>query len=100
MIEKLGDQIKIILEKIQKIEEKQDNDLEQLKQQNKELEEKIKNYKQLNKKQLEEIRELNKKIKELENNKCITIEDLENHFGKRIKGFNDGQPTNIIKVRR
>ena len=31
MIEKLGDQIKIILEKIQKIEEKQDNELEQLK---------------------------------------------------------------------
>ena len=45
MTEKLGDQIKIILEKIQKIEEKQDNDLEQLKQQNKELEEKIRKYK-------------------------------------------------------
>ena len=42
MIEKLGDQIKIILEKIQKIEKKHDNDLEQLKQQNKELEEKKK----------------------------------------------------------
>ena len=32
MREKLGDQIKIVLEKIQKIEEKQDNDLERLKQ--------------------------------------------------------------------
>ena len=99
MTEKLGDQIKILL-KNTKNRKKQDNDLEQQKQQNKELEEKIKDYNQLNNKQLEEIRELNEKIKELENNKCITIEDLENYFGKRIKGLNDGQPTNIIRVRR
>ena len=100
MNEKLGDQMKIMLEKIQKIEEKQDSDLEHLKQQNKQLEEKIKNYKQLNKKQLEEMEELNKKIKELENNKCVTIEDLENHFGKRIKGFNDGQPTKVRRLKK
>lgn len=31
------------------------------------------------------MEELNKKIKELENNKCVTIEDLENHFGKKNK---------------
>lgn len=57
----------------------------------------IEDYKRLNNKQLKEINELNEKIR---NNKCVTIEDLENHFGKRIKGFNEGQSTSIIRVIR